>query len=79
MSGEPSDEEVERMRLSAEVWAETSGDWSPEQWQAVNASLGLGVARVLKQKPKKKRKRKSAGPPTKTEFAPPRTGKFQRG
>ena len=68
MSGEPSDEELARMRVSAEAWAQASGDWSEEQWKAVNASLRLGAVRALKkQAGSKKRKRKSAGPPTKPE------------
>ena len=58
---EVSEAELAGMRAAAKAWAETSGDWSPEQWRAINAVLGPAVERAKK---KTSRKRKTTGPQT---------------
>ena len=60
------DQERDAMQEAAKQWAQSSGDWSPEQWQAVNATLRPAVDRARKKTAAKaKAKQRKYGPPSK--------------
>ena len=60
------DQDREAMQEAAKQWAAASGDWSPEQWQRVNAALRPAVERARKRtEAKTKAKQSKYGPPTK--------------